>query len=123
MDRFEVASVIRGRIGVGTESAWAMGTSVAWVRAGEKLALLTGSLLRSTIMAKKSIPVVRKKRGRPATGQDPVSAIRLSLSLRIAIENWAKQQPDKPSRSEAIRRLVEFALTAKSKRQSNRGEK
>jgi hypothetical protein len=89
---------------------------VAWVRAGGKLALLTGSLLRSTIMAKKSIPVVRKKRGRPATGQDPVSAIRLSLPLRTAIENWANQQSDKPSRSEAIRRLVEFALAAKSRK-------
>jgi len=43
--------------------------------------------------------------------------------LRSAIETWAKQQPDKPSRSEAIRQLVEFALKAKSKRQSNRGEK
>jgi metal-responsive CopG/Arc/MetJ family transcriptional regulator len=39
------------------------------------------------------------------------------------IEMWAKQQRDKPSRSEAIRRLIEFALTVKSKRQSNRGEK
>jgi len=95
-----------------------MGASVAWVRAGEKFALLTGSLLRSTIMAKKSIPVIRKKRGRPATGQDPVSAIRLSPELRSAIEAWAKQQPDKPSRSVAIRRLVEFALKAKSKKSS-----
>jgi hypothetical protein len=67
-------------------------------------------------MQKKSIAVVRKKRGRPATGQDPVSAIRLPLSLRSAIENWAKQQPDKPSRSEAIRQLIEFALAAKSKK-------
>ena len=96
---------------------------MAWVRAGEKLALLTGSLLRSTIMTRKSIPVVRKKRGRPATGQDPVSAIRLSLALRLEIETWAKQQPDTPSRSEAIRQLVEFALKAKSKRLSSRGEK
>jgi hypothetical protein len=95
-----------------------MGASLAWVRAGEKFALLTGSLLRSTIMAKKSIPVVRKKRGRPATGQDPVSAIRLSPALRSAIENWARQQDDKPSRSEAIRQLVEFALAAKIKNRS-----
>jgi hypothetical protein len=73
-------------------------------------------------MAKKSIPVVRKKRGRPATGQDPVSAIRLSPALRSAIEAWAKLQPDKPSRSEAIRQLVEFALATKSKRQSNRDD-
>jgi len=33
----------------------------------------------------------------------------------LAIENWAKQQDDKPSRSEAIRQLVEFALAAKTK--------
>jgi hypothetical protein len=63
---------------------------------------------------KKVLP--KKKRGRPATGKDPVSAIRLSLPLRTAIENWANQQPDKPSRSEAIRQLVEFALKAKSRK-------
>lgn len=44
-------------------------------------------------------------------------------STRLAIENWAKQQKDRPSRSEAIRRLIEIALTTKSKRQSIRGEK
>jgi metal-responsive CopG/Arc/MetJ family transcriptional regulator len=38
------------------------------------------------------------------------------------VENWAKQQKDKPSRSEAIRRLIDIALAGKSKRQSN-GEK
>jgi metal-responsive CopG/Arc/MetJ family transcriptional regulator len=74
-------------------------------------------------MGRESIPVTRKKRGRPATGQDPVLTIRLPLALRSAIQNWAKQQKDTPSRSEAIRRLIEFALTAKSKRQSSRGEK
>jgi metal-responsive CopG/Arc/MetJ family transcriptional regulator len=50
-------------------------------------------------------------------------ALRLPPALRSAIENWANQQNDKPSRSEAIRRLIEIALTAKSKRQSGRGEK
>jgi hypothetical protein len=39
------------------------------------------------------------------------------------IETWAKLQKDKPSRSEAIRRLIEIALTTKAKRQSSRGEK
>jgi metal-responsive CopG/Arc/MetJ family transcriptional regulator len=66
-----------------------------------------------------SIPVLRKKRGRPATGQDPVLAIRLSKGLRSAIESWAMQQIDKPSRSEAIRRLLEFALAAKSRNREN----
>lgn len=60
-----------------------------------------------------SIEVVHKKRGRPPTGKDPVSAIRLSGELRAEIEAWAAKQPDKPTRSEAIRRLVEEALRAK----------
>jgi hypothetical protein len=71
----------------------------------------------------KSIHVIHKKRGRPATGHDPVLTVRLSPITRLAVENWAKQQHDKPSRSEAIRRLIEIALATKSKRQSGRGEK
>jgi transcriptional regulator with XRE-family HTH domain len=57
-----------------------------------------------------------KRRGRPATGRDPVTALRLAPALKSAIESWAKQQNDKPKRSEAIRRLIEFALAAKAKR-------
>jgi hypothetical protein len=33
-----------------------------------------------------------------------------------AVEDWAKRQPDQPSRSEALRRLVEMALKIKDKR-------
>jgi hypothetical protein len=61
--------------------------------------------------------VIPKKPGRPATGRHPVLAVRLPPALRSAIEGWAKQQNDKPSRSEAIRRLIEFALALKDKRQ------
>ena len=60
-----------------------------------------------------SIEVVPKKRGRPPTGRDPVSAIRLSPDFRERVDAWREAQPDKPSRSEAIRRLVEEALKAK----------
>jgi len=64
----------------------------------------------------KSIHVLRKKRrGRPPTGQDPVTAVRLSPALKSQIEDWAKKQPDSPSRSEAIRRLVQVALAAQGK--------
>jgi Arc/MetJ-type ribon-helix-helix transcriptional regulator len=70
-------------------------------------------------MTQKSIAVTPKKRGRPATGQDPVLTVRLPPTTRLAIESWAKQQKDRPSRSEAIRRLIEIALTVKTKRQSN----
>lgn len=61
-------------------------------------------------MAKATKNVLRKKRGRPATGQDPVSAIRLSKDLTTAIDRWAGEN-EISSRSEAIRRLVEFGLT------------
>jgi hypothetical protein len=61
---------------------------------------------------KQSIGVLRKKRGRPATGQDPVTAIRLPLKLRSKLDEWCKRQEDLPSRSEAIRRIVEQALTS-----------
>jgi Arc/MetJ-type ribon-helix-helix transcriptional regulator len=65
-------------------------------------------------MAKRSSEkVIPKKPGRPATGRDPVLAVRLPPKLRLDIERWAKQQDDRPSRSEAIRRLIEFALVEK----------
>ena len=97
---------------------------MAWVRAGGKLQLPL-TFYVSHKMGKESILVTQKKRGRgrPATGQDPTLTVRLPMDLRSAIETWAKQQKDKPSRSEAIRRLIEIALTTKSKRHSNRGER
>jgi metal-responsive CopG/Arc/MetJ family transcriptional regulator len=54
-----------------------------------------------------------KRRGRPATGMDPVTAIRLSGELRAAIDNWRRKQADIPARSEAIRRLVQIGLKSK----------
>ena len=55
------------------------------------------------------------KGGRPATGRDPVTAIRLSEEFRAAVDKWAAKQDDNPPRSEAIRRLVELGLTVKTK--------
>jgi hypothetical protein len=57
--------------------------------------------------------IVNKKRsteraGRPATGQDPVTAIRLSKELRDTVDNWAGKQDDTLGRSEAVRLLVEW---------------
>jgi hypothetical protein len=56
----------------------------------------------------------KKTRGRPATGRDPVTAIRLSAELRATVDKWAAKQDDEPGRSEAIRRLVELGLTVKT---------
>ncbi|MBR1277460.1 CopG family ribbon-helix-helix protein [Bradyrhizobium sp. AUGA SZCCT0283] len=63
---------------------------------------------------KKSIPVNVKRRGRPATGQDPVSAVRLPANLTDEIDEWASKHGAE-SRSEAIRRLVELGLKSKGK--------
>jgi hypothetical protein len=60
-------------------------------------------------ICKKSIIVNKKSRGRPATGHDPVSAVRLPEALTDEIDAWAENN-DVPNRSEAIRRLVELAL-------------
>jgi hypothetical protein len=64
-------------------------------------------------MRKSNKVVPKKGRGRPATGRDPVTAIRLSAEMRAAVDKWAAGQDDDPGRSEAIRRLVEIGLKAK----------
>jgi Arc/MetJ-type ribon-helix-helix transcriptional regulator len=57
---------------------------------------------------KKATP---KRRGRPATGKAPTRTLRLTDEFLDKIDHWATQQEDQPSRSEAIRRLVERGLT------------
>jgi hypothetical protein len=65
---------------------------------------------------KKSSKVIPKpnKGGRPATGRDPVRAIRLSDEFLAQVDAWAAEQDEGPGRSEAIRRLVELGLKVKS---------
>jgi hypothetical protein len=60
----------------------------------------------------KSISVKQKKRGRPATGVTPMIGVRLSAGSRKAVEKWALQEPDQPSLSEAVRRLIDLGLSA-----------
>lgn len=66
---------------------------------------------------KKSISVNKKSRGRPKKkgGVYPVTAVRLSPRLGDEVDKWAASQADTPTRSEAIRRLVELGLRAKTK--------
>jgi hypothetical protein len=68
-----------------------------------------------------SINVARKRRGRPATGQSPILGIRLPGNLKDKVETWAEQQLDGPSRSEAIRRLLNLALKTASRPPSPQG--
>jgi hypothetical protein len=58
----------------------------------------------------KSISVKRKKRGRPATGTEPLYGIRVSDVLMREIMQWARSNG--MTRSEAIRRLVKMGLKA-----------
>jgi hypothetical protein len=64
---------------------------------------------------KKAISVMHKRIGRPATGKMPTIALRAGDEFRDAVEKWAGKQPDAPTLSEAIRRLVELGLKAKLK--------
>jgi hypothetical protein len=72
----------------------------------------------------KSIKVKPKKRGRPATGKDPLMAFRASPVMRASVVKWAENQSDQPTLSEAIRRLVELGLKAKTDgRRASEGQK
>jgi hypothetical protein len=65
----------------------------------------------------------RRGRGRPPTGIGKPVGLRLYPDLERRVDQWAANQADKPGRPEAIRRLIEIALTTKLKRQSDRREK
>jgi hypothetical protein len=84
------------------------------VRAGAEVATsprLAFMVLHFMVKSNQVVP--KKGRGRPATGRDPVTAIRLSKELRATVDKWASKQDDMPGRSEAIRRLVELGLKVK----------
>ena len=49
--------------------------------------------------------------GRPRTGITPHTGVRIPAELNAKLDAWIERQPDpKPSRSEAIRRLLDRAL-------------
>jgi len=54
----------------------------------------------------------KRKPGRPATGRDPVTSLRLAPELRKRLSRWAATQPDTPPMAETIRRLLEIGLKA-----------
>jgi hypothetical protein len=65
--------------------------------------------IHKLVMAKK--PVSKRKPGRPAGRvQDVPMQMRVSGEFIKALDDWRNAQPDRPSRSEAIRRLVEQAV-------------
>lgn len=79
---------------------------------GERL-LPLGSLIWYHPNMGKSIKVIPKRRGRPATGRDPLISLRLPAYMISAVEAWARGKG--LSRSEAVRQMIEQAL-GKAKR-------
>jgi hypothetical protein len=59
---------------------------------------------------RKMIGGKRPGAGRPATGSDPSRTFRLSDEFMATLDAWSARQDDAPTRSEAIRRLVELGL-------------
>lgn len=67
--------------------------------------------LCTTIRGKSIAETPKRGRGRPRTGIGPAISMRLYPELEAALMAWIERQPDpKPSRSEALRRLVEKGL-------------
>ena len=62
---------------------------------------------------RKKIGGKRRGAGRPATGSNPSRTFRLSDEFMASLDAWSARQDDAPSRTEAIRRLVEIGLKAK----------
>jgi hypothetical protein len=63
-----------------------------------------------------SISDIEKKRGRGRPPKDIVPVlVRLPVSQADALDVWRAGQDDKPTRPEAIRRLVDLALKATPK--------
>jgi hypothetical protein len=72
-------------------------------------------MIRS-ISAKQKLAEKKKRgRGRPATGFDPMIGLRLPPEMRRVIEDWAAEQSPPLTFSEAVRRLLDFALTVARK--------
>jgi len=63
----------------------------------------------------------KQKGGRPAAGITPLIGFAADPIIRAAIVKWGENQPDKPTLSEAIRRLVELGLTVKSRPKQTSG--
>ncbi len=58
----------------------------------------------------------RKRTGRPATtGPGIQVVVRLHEPILSALDEWCLEQPDRPSRAEAMRRLTGRALQTEGK--------
>jgi hypothetical protein len=100
-----------------------MVTSVAWVRAGGKLRLAIGpqyvnAHALNVNTEHTAMPKTRQPRGRPRKKiQDRPFQMRISEQFLRTVDEWRRSETDIPSRTEAIRRMVEFAARARKKQE------
>jgi len=66
--------------------------------------------------------ISRKRRGPPPTGKGVPILVRIQPELLASLDVWIAKQDISFTRPEAIRRLIEFGLAGKVKRQ-NTGDK
>jgi len=69
------------------------------------------------------IETMRKKVGRPSKG-GPGTMLqpRFDDDFIAALDNWRREQPDMPSRTESLRRLTALALEAEAAKKKGRGK-
>jgi hypothetical protein len=78
------------------------------------LPLLAGPIFCYHHFMPKAIADNTKRRGRPkSTGVGTLIGVRLLPDPLAAVDAWREAQDDKPTRPEAIRRLVDLALKAR----------
>ena len=58
--------------------------------------------------------VNKSKRGRPPVESEAIT-VRMTAEFLKDLDSWRRKQDDLPGRPEAVRRLVEMGLKAKSK--------
>jgi hypothetical protein len=67
-------------------------------------------------MAKKTV-LAKKKRGPAPTGKGTQVVVRMQPAPLEALDDWVSHQADRPTRAEAIRRLVEIGLQVRIEEQ------
>ena len=68
-------------------------------------------------MAKQTV-LAKKRRGPPPTGKGVQVVVRMQPAPLSALDAWLAEQPDQPTRAEAIRRLLEIGLKVKTPERS-----
>jgi hypothetical protein len=66
------------------------------------------------VFVKKQSMLAKKRRGPKPTGIGVQVVVRWQPEPLDALDKWVAEQEDKPTRAEAIRRLVELGLTVKA---------